>query len=224
MTTATTKPQKAYKGMAMEGIIATWYAGNTRSRMDEQRQLAARINDLVPAGGSVLEVSPGPGYLSTALAKMGKVSVSALDISKSFVEMVHKRAAEAGVEIDARQGDAANQPFADGTFDFVVNVAAFKNFTRPVEAIAEFCRVLKTGGTALIVDLRRDASKADIDEEVRRMHLDAVNAWLTRLAFHQMLLKNAYTVAEMKSMAARTPFASCDIKTDTIGMEVWLKK
>ncbi len=218
------KPQKAYKGMAMEGIIATWYTRNTRSRMDEQRQIAARINERVPEGARVLEVSPGPGYLSLALAKMGKVKVSALDISKSFVEIVRKGAAEAGVAIDVRQGDAAHMPFEDNTFDFIVNVAAFKNFTQPVAAIEEFCRVLKPGGTALIADLRRDASPRDIDEEVERMHLSAINAWLTRMAFHGMLLKNAYTRDEMKSMAAQTSFKSCDVKTDTIGMEVWLTK
>jgi hypothetical protein len=56
------------------------------------------------------------------------------------------------------------------------------------------------------------------------MHLDAINAWLTRMAFHGMLLKNAYIRDEMKSMAAQTRFKSCTINTDTIGMEVWLTK
>lgn len=223
-TNAAAKPQKGYKGIAMEGLIATWYAGNTRPRIEEQRQLAARINERVPQGARVLEVSPGPGYLSTALAKMGKVKVSALDISQSFVKIVQQNAKEAGVEIDVRLGDAAHLPFEDNAFDFVVNVAAFKNFTQPVKAIQEFWRVLKPGGTAMIVDLRRDASPRDIDEEVARMHLNFINAALTRMAFHGMLLKSAYTQDEMKSMAAQTSFKTCDIQADFIGMEVTLTR
>jgi ubiquinone/menaquinone biosynthesis C-methylase UbiE len=221
---AEAKIQKGYKGMAMEGIIATWYAGNTRSRMEEQRQLAARINERVAQGGRVLEVSPGPGYLSVALAKMGKVQVSALDISKSFVEIVRKNAAEAGVTVDARLGDAAAIPFEDNTFDFIVDVAAFKNFTRPVTAIDEFWRVLRPSGTALIADLRGDTTMQDINREVDRMHLDAINAWLTRMAFRGMLLKNAYTRDAMKAMVAQTRFKTCDVTSDTIGMEVTLTK
>jgi ubiquinone/menaquinone biosynthesis C-methylase UbiE len=55
---------KAYKGMGMEGSIARWYDRTTRKGMDEFRQLAARIAAIVPPGGSVLEVAPGPGFLS----------------------------------------------------------------------------------------------------------------------------------------------------------------
>ena len=59
---------KAYKGMAMEGPIARWYTKNTRNGRGFD-ELAARIRSLVPAGGSVLEVAPGPGYLAIELAK-----------------------------------------------------------------------------------------------------------------------------------------------------------
>src|SRR5438045_4280013 len=92
--TAGTKGQKGYKGMAMEGPIATWYARNTRSRIEEQRELAYRIAERVPVGGRVLEVAPGPGYLSIELAKLGKREVTGLDISETFVKIERQNAAE----------------------------------------------------------------------------------------------------------------------------------
>ena len=157
---------KGYKGVAMEGMIATWYARNTRSRIEEQRDLARRIGRLVPTGGSVLEVAPGPGYLSVELARLGTCRCSGLDISKTFVGIERRNAAEAGVQVDFRIGDATTIPFAASSFDFVVCVAAFKNFTQPTRVLEEFHRVLRGGGAALIVDLRKDATGKDLDAEV----------------------------------------------------------
>ena len=115
-------------------------------------------------------------------------------------------------------------PFDENSFDFAVCVAAFKNFTQPVLALNEFHRVLKPGGTALIVDLRRDASIEDIDNEVKNMKLNAPNALLTKFTFRQVLLKNAYTRGEMDALVARTNFKRCDIQISLIGMDIWLKK
>jgi len=221
---ASPKAQKGYKGLPMEGLIATWYARNTRSRIEEQRNLAYRIAERVPARGRVLEVAPGPGYLSIELAKLGKCEVTGLDISETFVKIERQNAAEAGVKVDFNHGDATTMPFDENSFDFAVCVAAFKNFTQPVLALNEFHRVLKPGGTALIVDLRRDASIEDIDNEVKNMKLNAPNALLTKFTFRQVLLKNAYTRGEMDALVARTNFKRCDIQISLIGMDIWLKK
>lgn len=216
--------QKGYKGIAMEGMIATWYASNTRSRIEEQRELAHRIAAQVPAGGSVLEVAPGPGYLSIELAKLGKCEVTGLDISETFVKIERQNAAEAGVRVNFNHGDVTVMPFDANSFDFAVCVAAFKNFTQPMRALNEFHRVLKPGGKALIVDLRRDASIADIDEEVKNMKLTPLNAFMTKLTFRQFLLKNAYTRGEFEAMAAQSNFKRCDVQVGLIGLEVSLEK
>ncbi len=223
-TTAGSKAQKGYKGIAMEGMIATWYAQNTRSRIEEQRALAQRIAERVAAGGRVLEVAPGPGYLSVELAKLGKCRVSGLDVSETFVKIERQNAAEAGVEVDFQHGDATTMPFESNAFDFAVCVAAFKNFTQPVRVLGEFCRVLKPSGTALIVDLRRDASVEDIDAEVKKMKLSPVNSFVTKWTFRQMLLRSAYTQGEIEELVAQTGFKRCDIHSDLIGMEIWLEK
>ena len=218
-----TKPTKAYKGIAMEGFIARWY-NKTARRDAEFKALASKVSDTVPAGSKVLEVAPGPGFLSIEIAKLGKYQVTGLDISKTFVEIAQANARDADVQIDFRHGNASDMPFANTQFDFVICTAAFKNFTQPVQAIAEMHRVLKPGGKTLIVDLRRDASRADVDQMVSEMNLNRVNAFMTRGAFHWMLLKNAYTPDEIRQLAAQTPFRQCDIHTDTVGMEIWLTK
>ncbi len=221
---AGSKAQKGYKGIAMEGPIATWYARNTRSRIEEQCELARRIADRVPVGGRALEVAPGPGYLSIELAKLGRCEVPGLDISATFVRIEQQNAANAGVKVDFNHGDATTMPFDAERFDVAVCVAAFKNFTQPVRVLNEFHRVLKPGGTALINDLRRDASIQDIDAEVKRMKLNALNSLFTKLAFRGFLLKNAYTRGEMEALVLQTNFKRCDIQSNWIGMDVWLVK
>ena len=91
---------KAYKGMSMEGSIAHWYDRTTRKDMPDIRELAARIAAIVPAAGHVLEIAPGPGFLSIELARRG-LNVRAVDISKTFVEIVQRNAAAEGATVDS---------------------------------------------------------------------------------------------------------------------------
>src|SRR5215213_8998570 len=185
------KPAKPYKGMAMEGVIARWYA-NIRKNDAELEPVVRQVRELLPNGGRILEVAPGPGYLAIELARLGAYQVVGLDISASFVEIARAKARQAGIAAEFHQGDAAHMPFGADTFDFIVCRAAFKNFTEPAQAIREMHRVLKLGGTALIIDLRGDASPQDIRTAVGSMGLGAINRWLTQAAFTFFLLKNAY--------------------------------
>jgi ubiquinone/menaquinone biosynthesis C-methylase UbiE len=220
--------RKGYKGLAMEGIIASWYARTTFKDLKRHKQMAAQLAPKIPAGGSVLEIAPGPGYFCIELAKLGDYRITGLDISRSFVEIARKNAAKAGLKaselkIDFRLGNASNMPFADGTFDFTFCQAAFKNFSEPVKAIAEMYRVLHPNGVAVIVDLRRDASLEEIEGEVKGMGLGRLNEALTRWTFKQMLLKSAYSVADMQSMISRTPFGAGRIEVSGVGFQVWLE-
>ena len=67
-------------------------------------------------------------------------------------------------------------------------------------------RVLRPGGLALILDLRPDASPADIAAYVKGKRMGWLNALLTRWTFKHMLLKRAYTPQQFRQMAAQTPF------------------
>jgi ubiquinone/menaquinone biosynthesis C-methylase UbiE len=215
---------KAYKGMAMEGIIATWYAKNTKGDVRGFRQTVDSISDRLRPGDDVLEVAPGPGYLAIEIARLGPYRVTGLDISKSFVRIASENARQADVSIDFRHGDAANMPFPGESFDFVVCRAAFKNFTNPVGALDEIYRVLKPGGKASIIDLRKDASLDEIDAEVRGMNLSWLNALLTRLTFRTMLLKTAYTRDALEHLVSESRFGNGEIRLSGIGFDLRLAK
>jgi ubiquinone/menaquinone biosynthesis C-methylase UbiE len=216
--------KKAYKGVAMEGPIATWYSRTTLKDINRHKLMAGKLVEKIPAGGRVLEIAPGPGYFCIELAKLGNFQITGLDISKSFVEIARKNAQAAGLQINFRLGNASDLPFENATFDFTLCQAAFKNFSQPVKAIAEMYRVLRPGGAAVIVDMRSDATPAEIEQELKGMHLGRVDEWMTRITFKQMLVKTAYSVAEMESMISQTQFGAGRIETGGIGFTIWLEK
>jgi len=224
MTTRQEGRRKGYRGLAMEGLIARWYARNTGKNLEQFRKLAETIAGRLAPGASVLEVAPGPGYLAVELARLGPYRVAGLDISHTFVRMATENAQKAGVDITFHQGDAAAMPFAADSFDFIVCRAAFKNFTGPVDALGEMHRVLRPGGRAMILDLRPDAPADAIDAEVKSLGLGWFNRLITKLTFKYMLLKRAYSADQFRDMAARSPFGGCEVRAEGIGLEVSLTK
>jgi ubiquinone/menaquinone biosynthesis C-methylase UbiE len=215
--------QKAFKGMGMEGVVAKWYASNTRKFMDEFQTLAERVARMAP-GSDILEVAPGPGYFAIELARRGGYRITGLDISKTFVEIARKNAEEARVRADFQLGNAAHMPFPGNSFDFVLCRAAFKNFTEPVLALQEMERVLRPGGLALVIDMRRDASEEGIRDAVDRMGGGWLNKGLNRFIFHSVLVKRAYTREDFQRFLSETHFGSVDITEGGIGFEISLTK
>ena len=215
---------KPHGDRGMEGMVAKWYAANTAEVMNEYAELAQRIAGQVPEHSSVLEVAPGPGYFCIELARRGSYAISGLDISRTFVNMAAKKAAEAGVRVNFTQGSASNMPFPRDSFDFLLCRAAFKNFAKPVSALQEMCRVLKPGGRGLIIDLKRDANPGEISRHVDAMGLSAVNRVLTKLAFRTMLLKSAYSKEQFERMLEQARFSGVQVNESGIGLEVWMTK
>jgi ubiquinone/menaquinone biosynthesis C-methylase UbiE len=213
------------QALGMEGAMARWYARNrsSGSQIEGYRKQASQLIDGLPGGADVLEVAPGPGYLSIEIARLGRFHVTGLDLSRSFVEIASENARQAAVSIDFRQGDAASMPFDAESFDLVVCQAAFKNFGHAGSALDEMHRVLRGGGTAVIQDMNRDSSGAAIDEEVKGMEAGLLNAFFTKWALVG-LRRRAYARAEFERLAAESAFRTCDIQTEGIGIEVRLEK
>jgi ubiquinone/menaquinone biosynthesis C-methylase UbiE len=171
----------------------------------------------------VLEVAPGPGFLSIELARRG-LEVRAVDISKTFVEIARRNAAAEGVKPRFQLGNAAALPLDDASVDFVVCRAAFKNFTQPVKAMAEMRRVLRPGGQAMLIDMRRDVSVPELRHYVDGLGLSRLNRWFTMLTFRGMLIKRAYPIEEIRRMAIAAGWADLRIDSSPLGFAAWTTK
>ena len=223
MKSVTARKSKPYKGIAMEGILATWYAKNTAKSLREFSSLAKRIAAQLQPGDRVLEIAPGPGRLAIELARLGSYRIVGIDISRSFVRIATESAARAGVKVTFQQGDAAALPFMADSMDFIVCRAAFKNFGDPTGALVEMHRVLRTGGTALIIDMRNNASNESIADQVANMHLGRIDAFLTRGVLSS-LRKRAYSEEDFRRMIQATAFGHFDIVEEPMGFEIRLVK
>jgi ubiquinone/menaquinone biosynthesis C-methylase UbiE len=208
----------------MEGPLATWYAKTTGKDLAEFERLARQLAAGLPAGARVLEVAPGPGFLSVALAKLGPYDVTGVDISESFVRMATEYVRKENVSVRFIHGSASDLPLEANCCDLIVCRAAFKNFSEPLRAINEMHRVLKPGGQALIIDLCKDASWKEIVSYVDGLKLSRTSAFMTKFTFKHMLLKRAYTEESMKALAATSDFGSCEITRNAVGMEVRFRR
>jgi ubiquinone/menaquinone biosynthesis C-methylase UbiE len=222
------KQQRRFKDLGIEGMAARWYDNNTRkNRMAEMNEYANEVSKYLRDGCSVLEVAPGPGYLAIELAKLGKCDrVIGLDISKDFIEIAQKNAKEAGVSevAEFRHGNVADIPFPDNAFDFIICTAAFKNFKVPFKALSEMYRVLKSGGTALIVDMNRNVSNLQIEDHIKSMEAKGIGKLFMELIFKYFLRNGAYTKDEFTSLFSKTAFKHYDIREKGIGFYVYLRK
>jgi ubiquinone/menaquinone biosynthesis C-methylase UbiE len=215
---------KAYKGMGMEGGIARWYDKTTRRDLPEFKALARKVAAGLEPGAKVLEIAPGPGFFAIELAKIGKYEITGLDISKSFVEIAKRNARQEHVEVNFRQGNASQMPFAEASFDFLLCRAAFKNFSDPVGALREMRRVLKPGGRALVIDLRKDVNKKALDEYIRGLKVGALDAFMMKWTFRLMLIRRAYTKQQFAEFISRSGFGNSAIQETPIGFDITLTK
>jgi len=232
------KSARRKKDLGINGLMAKWYDKNTRkSRLAEMREMADTVAGNAAPGAKILEVAPGPGYLSIELAKRG-FDVTGVELSHDFVAIEKRNAEEAGVSVDFRQGNAEEAgvsvdfrqgnadalPLADGAVDFVICSAAFKNFSQPLKALTEMHRVLKPGGTALIIDMNHEATNEDIEDQLRKTGMKGFDRWFVKLSFKTFLKSGAYTKAGFEELIAQTDFARHEIVKSGIGFGVWLHK
>jgi ubiquinone/menaquinone biosynthesis C-methylase UbiE len=215
---------KAYKGIGMEGGVARWYDKTTRRDLPEFKALARKVADTLVSGAKVLEIAPGPGFFAIELAKIGKYQITGLDISKTFVDIAKRNARQEHVAVDFRQGNASAIPLPEGSFDFVLCRAAFKNFSDPVGALREMRRVLKPEGRALVIDLRKDVGKKSLDSYIRGLKAGALNAFMMKWTFRLMLIPRAYTKQQFQNFIVESEFVKSEIQETPIGFEITLVK
>ena len=168
--------------------------------------------------GKILEIGPGPGYLSIEIAKLGDFQITGLDISETMVEIARRNAEEAGADVVFKLGDASNMPFKNSTFDFIISSGSLHHWKEPVKVFNEVYRVLKTDGEALIGDVRKNASKEELDKIARK-----IDSFIMRWGFRHSI-KEAYTKDKIIELLSETKFKKGQVKENPIGLEIWLKK
>lgn len=102
----------------------------------------------------VADVGTGTGILAAELASLG-LRVIGVDSSPRMLDAARAKLAASGLDVEWRAGEAQALPLADAEVDAVFAHMVLHYLPSPEDAFAEFARVLKPGGSAIIVDFVR---------------------------------------------------------------------
>jgi ubiquinone/menaquinone biosynthesis C-methylase UbiE len=131
---------------------------------------ARAVTRLVPRTLTVADIGTGTGILASELAKLG-LHVIGVDNSARMLEAARTKLDAAGLEhVELRNGEAHRLPIADGEVDAAFAHMALHYLPSPAETIREMARIVRPGGTVVIVDF------LEHDHEWMRQELRVV--WL----------------------------------------------
>ena len=100
--------------------------------------------------GRILEVAVGTGRNFDFYPPAA--TVTGIELSPAMLAIARRHAADLGLDIDLRQGDAQALPFDDNSYDTVTCTLSLCAIPDPATAIAEMKRVLRPGGRLLLLD------------------------------------------------------------------------
>ena len=137
---------------------------------------------------SLLDVGCGNGRVAHLLAERVR-EVLAVDVERS-----PEWQDDGGVSFRVADGEAL--PFEDGSFDLVHSKDSLHHMSTPERALAEYRRVLRPGGTALIVEANRHNPSFFVQMTLVRRH-----DHFTRTRFRDLVL-NAFPHARFGAFEA----------------------
>ena len=101
----------------------------------------------LPGGGRVLEVGCGRGVALPVLSRLLQPRrLVGLDVDTSLLGRARERVKPLGRAVELRAGDVRELPFADASFDLVVDFGICYHVARRAQALREVARVLADGG------------------------------------------------------------------------------
>lgn len=126
---------------------ASWFSSRWRRRAWEE------------ASGEILEVGVGTGK-NIPFYPPG-CGVTAIDLSANMLERAQERAERLGREVHLKEMDMTRLTFDDDSFDTVVATFVLSALPEPVEGLSELRRVLRPGGSLVLVEYAPPRSRIE---------------------------------------------------------------
>jgi ubiquinone/menaquinone biosynthesis C-methylase UbiE len=148
----TTPAETKEQATTNHSIFAAMYERVSRGEAERNFMEPLRIEIIGQAKGIVLEIGAGNG-LNFAIYNPEQVErVEAVEPDSAMLRYARARLNMARVPITLSQAPVEALPFADEIFDSAVATLVFCSVTDPERGLSEIRRVLKPGGTLLLIE------------------------------------------------------------------------
>jgi len=152
MSQTTPAETKEHATTTNYSIFAAMYERFSRGGAERSFMEPLRKEIIGQAKGVVLEIGAGNG-LNFAFYNPEQVErVEAVEPDSAMLRYARERLNTARVPITLSQAPVEALPFADETFDSAVATLVFCSVTDPMRGLSEIRRVLKPGGTLLLIE------------------------------------------------------------------------
>lgn len=112
-------------------------------------------------GGVVLEIGHGPGHLLERRLRQGQPTIG-VDLSRQMSRIARRRLRRAGLRPNLVRARAQRLPFAAGWVDGVLSTFP-SEYILDSETLGEVGRVLKVGGTFVVIPMARVSGHSFVD-------------------------------------------------------------
>jgi demethylmenaquinone methyltransferase/2-methoxy-6-polyprenyl-1,4-benzoquinol methylase len=106
----------------------------------------------------ILDVATGTADMALLACKLlNPVKITGIDISKGMLELGRKKIEKEGLanKVELYTGDSETINYSDNTFDAVTVAFGVRNFENLEKGLAEMLRVLKPGGSLIVLEFSK---------------------------------------------------------------------
>ncbi|MCX4242497.1 methyltransferase domain-containing protein [Paraliomyxa miuraensis] len=163
-----------------------------------------RARALVGADERVLDVGCGGGHLALQiLDAQPTAELVGIDPSPTMITRARRRAGARRLSFVEAPAEAL--PFADGRFDVVVSVGAFKHWSDQGRGLRECTRMLAPGGRLLVLEADRDSPPQDVEAFVSAWRLPRPLRSFMGRTLARMIRTQGLTVGETEALVGTVP-------------------
>jgi ubiquinone/menaquinone biosynthesis C-methylase UbiE len=164
---------------------------------DSAEVLAEKVEFAKPQSGDfVLDVACGPGAFALAVAPRVRM-VRGIDLTHEMILQARAFQSERGISnVAFDEGEAAQLPYADATFDLVTCQCSIHHMPKPELALKEMVRVSKPLGRLSIIDTLgpESDSKFDLHNRIESLRDPSHTHSLRLTTFLQMFESNGLEI------------------------------
>ena len=109
---------------------------------------------------TILDVATGTGDFAIEALALKPDKIVGVDISEGMLSFGREKIKKLGMEsvIEMQKGDSEKLNFSDNTFDAVIVSFGVRNFENLEKGLTDMCRVMKTGGTCIVLEFSKPQS------------------------------------------------------------------